>query len=64
MSESISLPVNCSKEEIYRALLPQIEAVISGTDDLIANLANVAAIRSMRSIFTGLDLTGRQHQNF
>ena len=44
MSESISLPVNCSKEEIYRALLPQIEAVISGTDDLIANLANVAAI--------------------
>jgi L-methionine (R)-S-oxide reductase len=25
-------------------LLPQVEAVISGTDDLIANLANVAAI--------------------
>ena len=33
-----------AKEEIYRALLPQIEAVISGVDDLIANLANVAAI--------------------
>jgi hypothetical protein len=44
MSESISVPVNGSKEEIYRALLPQIEAVISGTDDLIANLANVATI--------------------
>ena len=42
MSES--LPVNSSKEEIYRGLLPQIEAVTSGTDDLIANLANVAAI--------------------
>jgi L-methionine (R)-S-oxide reductase len=42
MSES--LPVNSSKEEIYRELLPQIEAVIGGTDDLIANLANVAAI--------------------
>jgi L-methionine (R)-S-oxide reductase len=42
MSES--LPVNSSKEEIYRALLPQINAVIGGTDDLIANLANAAAI--------------------
>jgi L-methionine (R)-S-oxide reductase len=42
MSES--LPVNSSKEEIYRELLPQIEAVIGGTDDLIANLANVTAI--------------------
>jgi hypothetical protein len=42
MSES--LLVNSSKEEIYRELLPQIEAVIGGTDDLIANLANVAAI--------------------
>jgi L-methionine (R)-S-oxide reductase len=42
MSES--LPVNSSKEEIYRGLLPQIEAVTSGTDDLIANLANVTAI--------------------
>jgi hypothetical protein len=33
MSES--LPINGSKEEIYSALLQQIEAVISGTDDLI-----------------------------
>ncbi len=44
MSESLYLPVNSSKEEIYRALLPQVEAIISGIDDLIANLANVAAI--------------------
>jgi L-methionine (R)-S-oxide reductase len=33
-----------SKEELYHALLEQIEAVIAGTDDLIANLANVRAI--------------------
>jgi L-methionine (R)-S-oxide reductase len=33
-----------AKDDIYVALLPQIEAVISGADDLIANLANVAAI--------------------
>lgn len=44
MVEVLALPVNSSKEEIYAALVPQIEAVISSTDDLIANLANVAAI--------------------
>ncbi len=44
MSESLSLPDNGTKEEVYRAILPQIESVIAGTDDLIANLANVAAI--------------------
>ena len=44
MTESLSLPANVDKEEIYHTILPQIEAVISGTDDLIANLANVAAI--------------------
>jgi L-methionine (R)-S-oxide reductase len=35
--------MSSSKEELYRALLKQIEAVIGDTDDLIANLANVAA---------------------
>ena len=44
MAESLSLPMRNDKEEIYRALLPQIKAVIGGSDDLIANLANVAAI--------------------
>ena len=44
MAESLSVPVSADKEEIYRAIVPQIAAVISGTDDLIANLANVAAI--------------------
>lgn len=44
MSETLHIPENASKEDIYRALVPQIEAVISGIDDAIANLANVAAI--------------------
>jgi len=44
MSETLSLPASTDKEEIYRAIVPQIEAVIGGSDDLIANLANVAAI--------------------
>lgn len=34
---------NGSKEEKYRALLPQIKSLVSGEDDLIANLANVSA---------------------
>lgn len=32
-----------SKEEKYRVLLPQVQALIEGEDDLTANLANVAA---------------------
>ena len=44
MSEELQLPESGSREDIYRAILPQIEAVMAGVDDLIANLANVAAI--------------------
>lgn len=44
MSETLELPEGGSKQELYAAILPQIEAVMAGTDDLIANLANVAAI--------------------
>lgn len=44
MSEELHLPESCAREDIYRAILPQIEAVMEGVDDLIANLANVAAI--------------------
>lgn len=44
MSEELQLPEQGSKDEIYRAILPQIEAVMAGVDDLIANLANIAAI--------------------
>ena len=33
-----------TKQERYEALLPQIEAVVEGESDLIANMANVAAM--------------------
>lgn len=33
-----------TKQERYEALLPQIKAVIEGESDLIANMANVAAM--------------------
>jgi L-methionine (R)-S-oxide reductase len=44
LAERLTIPENGTREEIYREILPQIEPVIAGTDDLIANLANVAAI--------------------
>lgn len=43
MAETLFLPQAGSKEEIYKALLPQVEALISGEKDLVANLANIAA---------------------
>jgi len=33
MVEKLALPVGGKKEEVYIALLPQIESVIFGTDD-------------------------------
>jgi GAF domain-containing protein len=43
MAETLFLPQAGTKEEIYQALLPQVEALISGEQDLVANLANIAA---------------------
>lgn len=44
MTESLILPEAAGKAETYAALLPQVESVIAAEDDLIANLANVAAV--------------------
>lgn len=43
MAESLFLPENATKAEKYQALLPQIEALIAGEEDLTANLANISA---------------------
>lgn len=43
MAEKLSISQNLTKEEKYKELLPQIEALIEGEPDLIANMANVAA---------------------
>jgi GAF domain-containing protein len=43
MAETLFLPQAGSKEEIYQALLSQVEALISGEPNLVANLANIAA---------------------
>jgi len=43
MSEQLIIQ-GSTKQERYEALLPQIKAVIEGEPDLIANMANVAAM--------------------
>ena len=46
MAESLLIDANLPKEEKYKALLPQIEALVNGETDLIANISNlVAALR-------------------
>ena len=42
MAEDLTI-LQGSKEEQYKGLLPQIRALVSGEEDLIANLANIAA---------------------
>jgi len=42
MAEDLHIATG-TKEEQYEALLPQIEGLLQGEEDLIANLANVAA---------------------
>ena len=42
MSDDLTI-TNGSKEEIYRALIPQIAALLKGETDMIANLANICA---------------------
>jgi GAF domain-containing protein len=43
MADNIFTPATENKEEKYKALVPQIEALIGKEKDLIANLANTAA---------------------
>jgi L-methionine (R)-S-oxide reductase len=43
MSKELTILSTATKEEQYKNLLPQIEALISGEKDLVANLANIAA---------------------
>lgn len=44
MSEEIIIDKSLSKEEKYKALLPQIEALVEGEEDVIANIANIVAV--------------------
>jgi len=43
MAEDLIITRDTSKEEQYKSIIPQIEALLYGETDFIANLANVAA---------------------
>ncbi|MHA4895143.1 GAF domain-containing protein [Pedobacter sp. PWIIR3] len=43
MAEDLTIITDTSKEEQYLSLIPQIKGLLTGEDDQIANLANVAA---------------------
>jgi len=43
MAEDLKIVTSTDKEEQYQSLLPQIEALLYGEPDLVANLANVCA---------------------
>ena len=43
MAEDLNITTSTDKVEQYTALIPQIEALLYGEPDLVANLANIAA---------------------
>ncbi|MEO1050484.1 MAG: GAF domain-containing protein [Bacteroidota bacterium] len=43
MAEELILSTSIDKQERYDALVPQIEALVTGEPDLYANLSNIAA---------------------
>ena len=44
MAESLEISKGASRERVYAELLPQVESLVSGEPDLVANMANVAAV--------------------
>lgn len=43
MAEDLNITVSTDKAEQYKSIIPQIEALLFGEPDLVANLANLAA---------------------
>ncbi len=43
MAEELVVVQNADKEEKYKSLIPQIEGLLYGEEDLVANLANIAS---------------------
>ncbi|WP_017730084.1 GAF domain-containing protein [Nafulsella turpanensis] len=43
MAENLIISESANKQERYESLIPQIEALITGETDVIANLSNIAA---------------------
>ena len=43
MAEDLTIKISTDKTEQYQSLIPQIEALVTGEPDLIANLSNICA---------------------
>src|SRR5688500_16243856 len=43
MAEELIISTSADKKERYKTLVPQIESLVAGESDLIANLSNIAA---------------------
>jgi L-methionine (R)-S-oxide reductase len=43
MAEELIISTSSDKEERYKILIPQIESLIEGENDVVANLSNIAA---------------------
>src|SRR5258707_4828683 len=43
MAEDLNITISTDKTDQYQSLIPQIEALLQGEPDLIANLANITA---------------------
>jgi len=44
MAETLVIPQNADRKIVYSTLIPQVEALIGDESDLIANMANIAAV--------------------
>ncbi len=58
MAEQLTLSSSIDKAERYKSLVPQIEALVAGEPDVIANLSNIAAAlrQSMNFFWVGFYL--------
>jgi L-methionine (R)-S-oxide reductase len=50
MSGELQIDKNSSREEKYKSLVPQIQALLSGESDMIANMANISA--ALKEVFS------------
>jgi L-methionine (R)-S-oxide reductase len=44
MSETLTFSAGGNRETIYSEIIPQIESLVEGESDVVANLANIAAV--------------------
>ena len=58
MAEELIIASSTDKKEIYKTLIPQLEALVGDESDLVANLSNIAAAlkQSMNFFWVGFYL--------